>query len=158
VRTSSESDSGFTADRAIGSARSSVSSLVDRLGWVAPVGRGAGCSDLEWFAQRPVSKVRPPVRGGGGSEGARFPVMVSATERELSTRTEFMSLTATAIDNFSRSAGSFASWPAYRPTTSPSAMFPADLHASIVVVASSHDATPGSTAAAPPPVPPGAVA
>ncbi len=109
------------------------------------LGRGAGCSDLERFEQRPVSKVRPPVRGGGVSEGARFPVIVSATERELSTRTEFM---RTAANNLVRSAGSFASSPTYRPFSPLSAKLPVDLHASVSVTVSSLDASRGTTESA----------
>jgi hypothetical protein len=53
-------------------------------------------------------------------------------------------LTATATDNPERSAGTFASSQTYRPASSLSTKFPADLHASVSVTVSSHDATRGT--------------
>ena len=146
MRTSSGLDSGFTADRAIGSGWCSVASSAKQPLSVDSDGRDAGCSDLDRFGQRPASNVRPPVRGGGGSEGARLPVMVSVTERELSTRTEFV---GTAADNLPRSAGRLACSPTYRPASSLPTRRPVALHASIVIDASSHHATPRTTDPAP---------
>jgi hypothetical protein len=55
--------------------------------------------------RRGGSRVRPPARGGRGSEAARSPVVMSAAEREPSTRAELKSLTASAAHNRLTSAG-----------------------------------------------------
>lgn len=154
MRTTSELDSGFTADRATGSLRCSVASSEDQSVSVASLGRGSGSSDLERLGQRPVSKARPSARGGGEperasdtdwffravsewrsicgvSEGARSPGGISATERELSMLTQSMEgeLTANVAVNRNRLGGRYASSITYRPASGLSANRPADIQA-----------------------------
>ena len=147
VRTSSGSDSGFTADRAIGSARSSVASSENFLLSVVSLGRGgvtrqgaalaASPSEAERATNRsetPRSDCRNLIlqeRSGGEAQ-----LCLILLRRERS-RSIDEGLTATAADNRSRSAGRLASSPTYRPANSLSAKLPADLLASIAVGVSS---------------------